>query len=68
MPRGIGKLSCLQKLPFFSIAEIGSDKKWRQFIDQQEEIKALKNIKGNLFVQIYIPRKAKYAMENARKG
>ncbi|KAJ8422807.1 hypothetical protein Cgig2_018008 [Carnegiea gigantea] len=68
MPRGIGKLSCLQKLPFFSIAEIASDKKWRQFIDQQEEIKALKNINGNLFVRIYIPTKAKFAMENGRKG
>ncbi|KAJ8438875.1 hypothetical protein Cgig2_007720 [Carnegiea gigantea] len=57
-----------KKLPFFTIAEIASDKKWRQFIDHQEEIKALKNIKGNWFVQIYIPAKAKYAMENGRKG
>ena len=61
-------MNCLQKLPFFTIAEIASDKKWRQIIDQQEEIKALKNIKGNWFVQIYMPAKAKYAMENGRKG
>ncbi|KAJ8448609.1 hypothetical protein Cgig2_010496 [Carnegiea gigantea] len=62
MPRGMGKLSCLQKLPLFVVADNKSTTK-RSIGNQMEELKTLTDLKGSL--EIKILRNTEYIVENA---
>ncbi|KAJ8448605.1 hypothetical protein Cgig2_010492 [Carnegiea gigantea] len=62
MPRGMGKLSCLQKLPLFVVGDNNSTTK-QSIVEQMEELKALTNLKGSL--EIKILKNTEYIVENA---
>ncbi|KAJ8438867.1 hypothetical protein Cgig2_007712 [Carnegiea gigantea] len=62
MPRGMGKLTCLQKLSLFVVSDNNSTKK-RSIVDQMEELKGLTNLKGRLAIRIL--GKTEYIVENA---
>ncbi|KAJ8422812.1 hypothetical protein Cgig2_018013 [Carnegiea gigantea] len=64
MPRGMGKLSCLQQLPLFVVGDNNSTTK-QSIVDQMEELKALTDLKGSLRIKIL--KNTEYIVENAGK-
>ncbi|KAJ8438866.1 hypothetical protein Cgig2_007711 [Carnegiea gigantea] len=62
MPRGMGKLSCLQRLSLFVVGDNNSTTK-QSVVEHMEELKALTDLKGSL--QINILKNTEYIVENA---
>ncbi|KAJ8422817.1 hypothetical protein Cgig2_018018 [Carnegiea gigantea] len=67
MPRRMRRLRCLQKLPLLVLGERTPYEGWGR-VAQLEEIRALKNVKGDLFIQVRIPADARYVLKNGQQG
>ncbi|KAJ8448610.1 hypothetical protein Cgig2_010497 [Carnegiea gigantea] len=62
MPRGMGKLGCLQQLSLFVVGDNNSTTK-QCIVEQMEELKVLTELKGSLRIRIL--KNSEYIVENA---
>ncbi|KAK9678389.1 hypothetical protein RND81_11G208100 [Saponaria officinalis] len=66
LPSGIGKMANLHTLTWYIAGRESLNVK--ECFDQLKELKGLSNLKGDIEIEIHVPRNAKYVKEDDRGG